>query len=120
MSEHTNTTYAVQVTVNTPEEAGQVAAAAAGIGFTEIRYSAHEASERRPLNQDELGRTLEIVVAATDSKRAHEWDADRVIEALDAIGREDAARDLYGDERVDQWFRDCADTDPDVARSEDV
>jgi hypothetical protein len=69
MAEHIPTTYVVHITVTSPREIGQAAAAAAAAGFTEIRWAALESGERRALNQDELGETVQIVAKATEARR---------------------------------------------------
>ena len=42
---------------------------------------------------------------------------DRIASMVE-LGREDVARDTYGDLRVDLWFREVDGTDPDAARED--
>jgi hypothetical protein len=111
------TTYLVHVTTASPEGAGFVMQAAAERGYTNIRFSAVDGGGRRPVNRDELGLILKAATGArwpADS----EGIADGVIKALvEQLGREDWARAVYGDERVDEWFR-AQNIDPQAARDD--
>jgi hypothetical protein len=68
MSESIDTTYVVQISVKSPQDAGRAAAAAGNAGFTEVRFSVLENSQRRALDQDELGATLQVLARATDAR----------------------------------------------------
>jgi hypothetical protein len=117
MNPHTDVTYTVHVPASSLERAGDILREAQARGFQRVRVTAVEAGERRRLHPDELERALMHAVNSVPAPPSHAWDADNVIAALEAIGHEDAARDLYGDERVDTWFRDIAGIDPDAARA---
>ena len=60
--------------------------------------------------------------AITDAGAAEleEYRVDRETSILVSNGREHEARQRYGDERVDRWWRECMNTDPDAAREERV
>lgn len=77
----TTTTYVIHVTTASPEEAGRLMRAAADRGHTEIRFSALDAGERRPVNREELGRILSVATSLAE---------DDVLERIDqAVERGD-------------------------------
>lgn len=62
---------------------------------------------------------VRTVWAITDAgaTELEEYRVDGLIAQLVNVdSNEDLARQRYGNERVDRWFRECMDTDPDAAR----
>lgn len=110
------TDYIVHATTHSTDDAGDLMREALARGIERVTVSAVDEDGPRPIQADELERVVARGVATAPGP--YVWDADKIIGALEAIGHEDLARELYGDARVDTWFREHADTDPDAARSD--